>query len=453
MKVVCRSKSKENGADAGKLRLRWGAVLGLAAAAFVSGSALAATPVSFREYIYSNVSGAGPIFNTGVYPNKTTRVVMTFKKDKTSGNQIFFGVRGGGFEFVNFTDATDGTMMSFRFGNSTQHTINPTGYTIGEKATLDFGPAGAFLDGRQLVSAASLAGSANDKTSSRSLALFTVQDGQYDQWSRGWQGYCYDFKVYQGDSCVLHYYPCLDSDGTACFYDAVSKSLVYRATDYTTPAYNKGTLTLSQNERDDIRLNDGTIEFKVAATVNDSNLGSVSVASDWCAAGVSSALTATPVEGFEFSHWDGDVDAIVSGSATDATISVSPTVNAVSLKAVFTGNMVVENRILTIKVPANVTCTDDYTSYLADVTNVVKLGAGTLVATPSSTYRGDWTIAEGVFEYKTADAFGRVVANDYTPVISVLDGARSTTTPTISRSTARSASRATGRTTRVPTGS
>ena len=48
----------------------------------------------------------------------------------------------------------------------------------------------------------------------------------------------------------------------------------------------------------------------------------------------------------------------------------------------------------------------DDTPHLANVTNVVKLGAGTLVATPSSTYCGDWTIAEGVFECKTADAFG-----------------------------------------------
>lgn len=405
--------------------------VGLIVAAVLPLCALAATPVSFREYIYSNAGGYGPIFNTGIYPDKTTRVVMTFKKDKTDGNQIFFGVRNGGFEFVNFIDDTDGTRMSFRFGNGTAHTIEPTGYELGTKATLDHGPNGCFLDGREIVSAANLAKSANNNTSSLPLALFTIQDGTkninswYDEWGRSWKGYCYDFRIEKGGACVARYYPCLDSDGTACFYDAVSKTLLYRATDYVKGhEYTKGALTLSDTMRSDIRFANGAVEFAVSAEANDARTGTVTASANWCAAGNSVTLTATPVSGSSFERWEGDLGAIVSGSATDSTIAVSPTTETISLKAVFTGNMVVEDRVLKINVPPSVTCTDDYTAYLSDVTNVVKLGAGTLVATPSSTYRGDWTIAEGVFEYKTADAFGQVVANDYTPVVRVLDGAQ-----------------------------
>ena len=397
--------------------------LGLVVGALASGLAFAATPVSFREYIYSDTSAYGPIFNTGVYPDKTTRVVMTFKKDKTDGNQVFYGVRSGGFDFVDFTDATDGTMMSFRFG-SKSISVEPSGYEIGTKATLDQGPDGIFLDGRQLVAASALASPGNG-TSTLPLALFTIQDGTkgkdswYDEWGRAWKGYCYDFKAYKGGTCVARYYPCLDSDGTACFYDTVSKTLVYRATDYVEGhKYNRGSLTLSDNVRDDIRLNHGVLEFTVTGTANDSNFGSVTSSAEWCAVGGSVSLTATPASGITFLRWEGDVGAIVSGTATDATITVSPTVEAVSLKAVFAG-MVVANRTLSILVPAGETCTDDYTPHLANVTNVVKLGGGALRLKAMSTYTGDWHIDEGEVQFKDAYSFGSTSAG----VVYVASGA------------------------------
>ena len=393
----------------------WRLALGLAAVAWVSGHAFAATPVSFREYIYSDTSAYGPIFNTGVYPDKTTRVVMTFRKDKTTGDQIFYGVRNGGFEFVDFANASDGTLMSFRFGNNAEHVIDPTGYEIGTKATLDHGPNGIFLDGREIVSAATLAKSANNNTSSLPLALFTIQDGTkninswYDEWGRAWKGYCYDFKAYKGGACVARYYPCLDSDGTACFYDSVSKTLVYRATDYVEGhKYNKGSLTLSDNVRDDIRINNGAIEFKVTADLNEPTLGSVTGTSGWYASDTVVSFTATPSAGATFAGWEGDVDAITSGTATDTTVSVKPTVNAVSLRAVFAG-MGVTDRTLTIFVPANTTNTDDYTVFLADVTNVVKRGPGALAAKVATGYAGDWHFEEGEFQFTNASGcFGKL---------------------------------------------
>lgn len=391
----------------------------LAVASLISVCAEAATPVSFREYIYSDTAAWGPIFDTGICPDKTTRVIMTFKKYDTSGNQVFFGARdeyapSTDFQFVNFTDATDGTRMSFRFGNSKAHTIDPTGYVMGTKATLDFGPDGAFLDGRQIVSAATLAGSANNNTSSLPLALFTVQDGKkkdkdfwYDEWGRAWKGYCYDFKVYKGDACVACYYPCLDSDGKACFYDAATKTLVYRVTTGfgKNGSYDKGTLTLSDNERDDIRFNNGVVEFSVSGTSSDERFGSVSTVSTWCAVGGTVSLTATPVAGCTFVRWEGDVDAIVSGSATDATVTVSPTSHAVSLKAVFSG-MCVKDRTLNICVPVGETCTDDYTTLLADVTNVVKAGEGALRLRAASSYAGDWHVEAGEIQFKDEYSFG-----------------------------------------------
>lgn len=391
---------------------KWRLAFGLAAVVLGPVLAEAATPASFREYIYSDRGDYGPIFNTGVYPDKTTRVVMTFKKYDTTGNQVFFGVRSGEFQFVDFTDATDGTMMSFRFGGGTAHTIDPTGYVYGEKATLDFGPAGAFLDGREIVSAATLAKSANNNTSSLPLALFTLQDGTknigswYDEWGRSWKGYCYDFKVYKGEACVLSYYPCLDSDGKACFYDAATKTLVYRATDYVTGhEYKNGTLTLSGNAREDIRVNNGAVEFKVTITSNEPALGSVSGTSGWYAADTVMNLTATPSAGATFVGWEGDVEAITSGTATDTTVTVKPTVKAVSLKAVFSG-MGVKDRTLYIAVPAGETCTDDYTALLSDVTNVVKSGEGALRVTANSSYGGDWHIEAGEVQFKNDYSFG-----------------------------------------------
>ena len=75
----------------------------------------------------------------------------------------------------------------------------------------------------------------------------------------------------------------------------------------------------------------GTVKLNGGAAATDS------VATTWVAFGTeqNATFTATPAEGWTFVGWTGDTDAIVSGTASDRTVSVSAT-KGVALQAVFT---------------------------------------------------------------------------------------------------------------------
>ena len=67
-----------------------------------------------------------------------------------------------------------------------------------------------------------------------------------------------------------------------------------------------------------------------------------------------------------------------------------------------------EGQLLTITVPANVTNSTDYSQLVAThyVTNVVKLGEGTLTACSLPSYAGDFTIEAGYFALSSANGLG-----------------------------------------------
>ena len=75
----------------------------------------------------------------------------------------------------------------------------------------------------------------------------------------------------------------------------------------------------------------GTVKMNDGAAVTDG------LATEWVAFGTAQAatFTATPAEGWKFVGWEGDTDAIVSGSANDLAVGVSTTRGA-ALRAVFT---------------------------------------------------------------------------------------------------------------------
>ena len=78
-----------------------------------------------------------------------------------------------------------------------------------------------------------------------------------------------------------------------------------------------------------VKMNDGTAATDSVATD--------SVATSWFNFGTqqTATFTATPAEGWKFLGWEGDTDAIVSGTANNFTVGVSAT-KGVALQAVFT---------------------------------------------------------------------------------------------------------------------
>ena len=94
------------------------------------------------------------------------------------------------------------------------------------------------------------------------------------------------------------------------------------------------------------RLVDGNVQCQLRAwmdglggtvKINNGTAMTDSVATAWVAFGTAqtATFTATPAEGWKFLGWEGDTDAIVSGTANDFTVDVSATRGA-ALQAVFT---------------------------------------------------------------------------------------------------------------------
>ena len=94
------------------------------------------------------------------------------------------------------------------------------------------------------------------------------------------------------------------------------------------------------------RLEDGNVKCQLRAwmdglggtvKMNGGEAATDSVATSWFNFGMqqTATFTATPAEGWKFLGWEGDTDAIVSGTANDFTVDVSATRGA-ALQAVFT---------------------------------------------------------------------------------------------------------------------
>ena len=82
---------------------------------------------------------------------------------------------------------------------------------------------------------------------------------------------------------------------------------------------------------DDYKYEGGTLYAKCYAYSADARMGGVKFGTEsaaastsaWIAYGGEATLTATQVSGYKFTGWTGDTWAIKSGSASDATITVS----------------------------------------------------------------------------------------------------------------------------------
>ena len=174
------------------------------------------------------------------------------------------------------------------------------------------------------------------------------------------------------------------------------------------------------------RLNaDNEWEVKVSLTTEgEGTVAGTHLTDDsWTLLGSAVTLTATPGAGVAFLHWSGDVARIPGGRAmtSPATVKAAAPLALGAHFGVLTKpedvtagdgtTFVFADRVLTVTVPATVTCGYDYSSLVTSgyVTNIVKSGAGTLTLCAAEGYYGDWDIVQGCCALATVGGLG---AND-----------------------------------------
>ena len=179
---------------------------------------LVVIPGEYRYLDYIETTGKQHI-DTGLYPDRTLRVVETLSTTDTGTDKMTFGVRNCGYAFLCWLGKNAGTKVYPAIGTSGNIANRNSGKTSGQKWTLDMGPDGLYVDGAAIFTAAEFARYTNTTAvSSKTLLLFGLNDTKAE--SRKYVGKCYSFKAYQGGSLVRDLVPAKrTSDGVVGMYD------------------------------------------------------------------------------------------------------------------------------------------------------------------------------------------------------------------------------------------
>ncbi len=169
-------------------------------------------------------------FDTGIYPNRGTRVTFTQATTDKSADKMTFGERNYGFNFLVWFGKTAGTTVSPVIAGATTSVADySSGKAPGERWTLDFGLlSGLWVDDVEFLSGFWFKANYDSAaTSTGTLYLMGLHDKNNAGEARRYVGEFYRSKVYQDGALVRDYRPRLKDDGVTCgIYDAVANAWV-----------------------------------------------------------------------------------------------------------------------------------------------------------------------------------------------------------------------------------
>ena len=198
----------------------------LCAAALATTFALTAWADDVSSYVlleYIETTGTQHI-DTGLYPDRSFRVVETLSTTDSATDKMTFGVRNCGYAFLCWLGKYPGTKATPAIGKSGNLSTKNTGKTSGETWTLDMGPDGLYADGATLYTAAQFASYTNTAArSSKTLLLFGLNDSSKID-TRKYVGKCYSFQAYEGGTLVRDLVPARRiADSVVGMFDRVNE--------------------------------------------------------------------------------------------------------------------------------------------------------------------------------------------------------------------------------------
>lgn len=170
------------------------------------------------NYIDAVVTDGLAYINTGIYPNQNTRIVMDISIQSSTGNttSIYGGRTANGNASRAMWFMKSGQVRS-DYAAATQTMVCPA---FGTRFTIDSNKNVTTVNGVSHTHAASTF------QSSAPLTLFAMNSGgEID--ARRCKLICWSAKIYNGNTLLVDYRPCIDTEGVVCFYDEVAKSYVY----------------------------------------------------------------------------------------------------------------------------------------------------------------------------------------------------------------------------------
>ena len=274
-------------------------------------------PAVKRVPAHVALNGSG-YFDTLVRPDRTTRIVFTYRTDDTTVDKPFFGERQAGFAFGTWAGKNAGNKVNPYIGTS-GNIGEKDAVAAGAKGTLDFSANGLSVNGTVVYAASAFASYLNTSPAQYDLPLGAIyNNGSPD--SRKFVGEIYSCSIWKGGELVREFLPAVDTNDAVCLYDGVTKTLFY--------PLGSGT-TAAAAASEDTKIEDGVVKYRLAVTTGADGVVSVNGAeasSDgeaWSPLGGTVTLAVTPGETKAFSRWAGVAD-FANGDeySNPATVSV-----------------------------------------------------------------------------------------------------------------------------------
>lgn len=170
-----------------------------------------------REYL----EVGGYCITTSIKPNATTAIEIDVETADVSHDKILFCERNCGFDFLCWLGKKSGEIVAPGFGTLTNFGDKSTGVAAGGRMLVQFASSGIFVNGREIVDEATMKGKDNGKTTTEILRILGMNSDL-----RTFYGKFYGCRLWHGGALVHDLIPCVDANGNACVYDAVSKNTI-----------------------------------------------------------------------------------------------------------------------------------------------------------------------------------------------------------------------------------
>lgn len=298
------------------------------ACAIVSFASHGATVDHFVEYVESTGT---QWFDTGYMASAKTTVEADFQWTQRVSQGRIFGNAAGDFIYVIYqngskVDKSNGK-WAYAFQDDVGNWVGTDVLTDTGRHTLLFdGPNRKFkLDGGATLNVDITTKTTAAKTATVSMAIGAARTA--DGASSFTKQRIFSFKIFEGGVLQRDYLPCVDSDGKASLYDALTGELIHNAAE-SGDDFTVGPVKSDQR----IHAEDG-LQFKV--TVSCGAGGTVSPSGEvWVKYGETLEVTATPADGGAFGYWAGDVDNPAAATQS-LTITVPRSLYASFSKAIY----------------------------------------------------------------------------------------------------------------------